>query len=77
MKVWFLKIKEDSCMPEHVKHYQSATDWLQMMCRLLSAVLIGANYNIYTLEVGASMMNIAQALADAKRGIVLKIPHTG
>ena len=63
-------------MDTHVLAYHSAADWSQMLCSLLSAILVGANYNRYVAEVGASMMNLAQTLADAEREIKLNILHT-
>ena len=57
--------------------YHSPADWSQMIYGLLSTTLVGANFNSYAAEVGASMLNIAQVLTDAERGVVLDIPQTG
>ena len=63
-------------MDAHILDYHSAADWSQMLCGLLSAILVDANYNSYAAEVGACMMNVAQTLADAEREIKLNILHT-
>ena len=63
-------------MDAHILDHHSAADWSQMLCGLLSAILVDANYKSYAAEVGACMMNVAQTLADAEREIKLNILHT-
>ena len=77
LKVWFLPNIQQSKICPQILQYHSPADWSQMICGLLSTILVGANFNSYAAKVGASMLNIAQVLADAERGVVLDIPQTG
>ena len=57
--------------------YHSAAEWANIFGGLVSTLLVGANYNSYAAEVGASLFNIATFLVDPEKGEELEFVNGG
>ena len=47
------------------------SEWLHITSNLMSCMLIGANFNSKATDVGCSVFNLAQTLADIEKGIYI------
>ena len=49
----------------------AGSKWLTITLNLMSAILVRANFNSKVADVGCSIFNLAQTLADIKNGILI------
>ena len=49
----------------------AGSEWLTITSNLMSAILVGANFNSKAADVSCSMFNLAQTLADIKNRILI------
>ena len=73
-QVSYLKLESD------VRQRYAGSEWLIIPLNLMSAILIGANFNSKVGDVDCSTFNLAQMLADIENGILIddcmgKIKH--
>ena len=47
------------------------SEWLNITSNLMSAILVGANFNSKVADVGCSVFNLAQTLTDIEKGIII------
>ena len=73
---WLLSFIEEHFL-DKFGSYHSAAEWTNIFRGLVSTLLIGANYNSYAAEVGASLFNIATFLVDAEKGEELEFVNSG
>ena len=76
LKLWLLSFIQEHYL-DKFGSYHSAADWANIFIGLVSTLLIGANYNLYAAEVGASIFNIATFLMDAEKGEELDFVNGG
>ena len=76
LKLWLLSFIQEHFL-DKFGSYHSAADWANIFRGLVSTLLIGANYNSYAAEVGASLFNIATFLVDAEKGEELQFVNSG
>ena len=76
LKLWLLSFIQEHYL-DKFGSYHSAADWANIFGGLVSTLLIGANYNSYAAEVGASIFNIATFLVDAEKGEELDFVNGG
>ena len=64
-QVSYLKLEAD------VRQRYAGSEWLTITLNLMSAILVGANFNSKAADVGCSIFNLAQMLADIKNKILI------
>ena len=76
LKLWLLKDIQDK-FKDKFGSYHSSADWANIFRGLVSTLLVGANYNSYAAEVGASLFNITTYLVDEEKGEKLQFVNGG
>ena len=64
-KVSYLKLEAD------VHQRYAGSEWLTITLNLMSAILVGANFNSKAADVSCSIFNLAQTLADIENSILI------
>ena len=64
-QVSYLKLEADVCQ----RH--AGSEWLNITSNLMSATLVGAHFNSKVADVGCSVFNLAQTLADIENRIII------
>ena len=64
-QVSYLKLEAD------VHQRYAGSKWLTITSNLMSAILVGVNFNSKAADVGCSIFNLAQMLSDIKNGILI------
>ena len=64
-QVSYLKLEAD------VHKRYAGSEWLTITSNLMSAILVGANFNSKVADVGCSIFNLAQTLADIENRILI------
>ena len=64
-QVSYLKLEADG------RQRYAGSEWLNITSNLMSAIIVGANFNSKVADVGCSIFNLTQMLADIKNGIII------
>ena len=76
LKLWLLLFIQEHFL-DKFGSYHSAAECANIFGGLVSTLLVGANYNSYAAEVGASLFNIATFLVVAEKGEELQFVNGG